>query len=441
MTRSEGALRARVLLTCSLLLGLALGCGGTRTPVPEGPVSTFVAPSRWLLQTSTGIWTPEGELVADLESDAPFPDLYLIDTSQEAFFVLSNRPGVHVARRTDAGFVVHRVREDARVERPMGQGAIVRFLEEHTRTALVDLDGTILVEGAYIRPAGGEDPPVDQPEYWWSLDYMTRPAPACSKDPQQCGWLTADGTWINPEPGTLGLATPMYMMPMATQDGITDGRSLTPWPTGRTRHAGPLSEGLVLVARDVIGPPYERSEVLRADGTVQAVITAEVAWDTVCAGPREDGSCQYVFHQGLASVVLTRQLGSAYLDTKGQVAIGPDACSARAPSGPFHEGRAFHCVGEEYWLIDREGARIAGPWPGWHADASDRNSYPSGLFFSEGLAAVPVEGGWAYVDTDGKLVLPGPYEVARPFRLGVATVAQAGRIGHINRDGASLFAR
>jgi hypothetical protein len=61
------------------------------------------------------------------------------------------------------------------------------------------------------------------------------------------------------------------------------------------------------------------------------------------------------------------------------------------------------------------------------------------LFFSDGLAAVPVAGGWGYVDREGTLVLPGPYEVARPFRVGLAAVKQGGTVQYIRKDGKMAF--
>lgn len=56
--------------------------------------------------------------------------------------------------------------------------------------------------------------------------------------------------------------------------------------------------------------------------------------------------------------------------------------------------------------------------------------------FSEGLAAVKIEGKWGYVDKDGQMVIPPAFERASDFREGLSWVDQHGKCGFIDRSGA-----
>lgn len=60
--------------------------------------------------------------------------------------------------------------------------------------------------------------------------------------------------------------------------------------------------------------------------------------------------------------------------------------------------------------------------------------------FSEGLAAVQVEGKWGYINTDGVLVIPAIYDGANNFSEGLAAVRTGGRWGYINKDGSTAIA-
>lgn len=430
----------RLFAALGIAASLALACAGFGDTVVDdaGAVEpTFRTSAAHLIQDRVGLWTPSGERVSDVGGSS-FPDAYVIDTARAASFVLSDAGGVHVLRRQGTDFTVEKVREDGFVERPIGDVALVRL--PGGDRVIVGLDGQVLREGVRIDVVGDQEPPVDQPEYWWTLDYFARPAPVCSAD--GCGWIGTSGDWIRP-PGK-NAVPPLYLPAVATVGGpivSVDGSVTEP----DTPHAGPPSEGLYVAGRPRPEAPSRMiTEVRTLDGSVQGTVAGQVVWKgDACAGPRGDGGCQYLFHQQRAAIRLLgpggRSLQTAYLAPDATVVIGPDDCAGSAPSGPFHDDRAFHCVGSEYWLIDRAGERIAGPWKDWGADAEDRNSYPYGLYFSEGLAAVPVEGGWAYVDTAGEVVLPGPYRLARPFRLGIAAVMQGDDVVYIDRTGKPFF--
>ena len=83
--------------------------------------------------------------------------------------------------------------------------------------------------------------------------------------------------------------------------------------------------------------------------------------------------------------------------------------------------------GELYGYIDRDGNQVVPPF------------FEDARAFSEGVAAVKLNGRWGYIFPDGSTAVPIRYicerGMAGPFRNGLARVALDGRWGHINRDG------
>ena len=55
--------------------------------------------------------------------------------------------------------------------------------------------------------------------------------------------------------------------------------------------------------------------------------------------------------------------------------------------------------------------------------------------FSEGLAAVKLEGGWGYIDKSGAVAIAPEFERAEPFNDGLAAVMVGGRWGFIDKSG------
>lgn len=62
-------------------------------------------------------------------------------------------------------------------------------------------------------------------------------------------------------------------------------------------------------------------------------------------------------------------------------------------------------------------------------------AYEGAWIFSEGLAAVKLNGKWGYINTKGEVVIPCVYESARPFSKGFAKVKLNGKRGVINKEG------
>lgn len=427
-------------IPAALGVALCLACSGAGSSSSN---LEFTTDSPVLIQGKAGLWDAEGHKLSDL-AGSPRYDLYTVPTSAEPFFLFAAE-GVHVARREGAGFSVQRIAE-GEVLRPVGSAAVVRR-PDGTRV-LMDAQGEVLHADVTLKVSGDLDPPVNQPEYWWSTDYFTaRPAPVCLG--RTCGWMDGTGSWV-------GDTGPNKVPPMVLDSAVHGGRVFSAQgdplfvspdqddDAHYTVAVGPASDGRVLARVSRRGPdPQPWPGVFSTSGALQARVDADVAWeDPQCAGELVNRACRYRYHEGRAAVWIYEHgaKATAYLGPNGEVAIGPTSCDSSAPSGPFHEGRAFQCIDSEYWMVDHDGARIAGPYPAWESSADDRNSYPSGLFFSEGLAAVPLPGGgWGYVDPAGEVVLPGPYQLARPFRAGVAGVKSDGEARYINSAGETFF--
>lgn len=132
------------------------------------------------------------------------------------------------------------------------------------------------------------------------------------------------------------------------------------------------------------------------------------------------------FSEGLAVVWKDGKAG--YLDTEGRTVIGPQYAHADS----FREGLARVRLGDGSWThIDRQG-RPRHP------------GCPAAESYSEGLAAVKLsaQGGWGYMDADGRPAIPSGFDKAFPFIEGRARVLVGtyphGKYGFIDKRGAFL---
>lgn len=442
-----------MLQRCLVLVGLTgLGCAGLAGRLAPPP--TFPAGSPVFFQRSTGLYDAEGQFLAALGGRSREPGVHLIDGTLDGFFLLSDpSQTVRVARRQGDTFVVTTLTEDAVVVRSLGRVAAVRPAGSEP-ARIIDMDGTVLQDGIVQLPGG---PPDWRPEYWWTTE--VRPVPFClaapdgSADEERCGWIDANGQWLAKGPvyrrvtgfetgfasGLEGYTRRWFLPSGAELPDVTNGAQY--WMT-------PSSDGLQIIGNDriehsnhqaySIGPALQvvdRDGVRREDVDLRVVI--EMTTQRLCTEPSD---CEYRFHEERAPVWLHDELGyqQAYLGPDGAFAIGPAPCKLDVLSGPFQEGRAFFCEGDGYWLIDSTGKHLAGPWPAWDPGPDSPfqpEHYPAGLFFAEGLAAVPVDGGWAYIDRSGAVVLPGPFTAALPFRAGIARVHVGDEVRYIDARG------
>lgn len=112
---------------------------------------------------------------------------------------------------------------------------------------------------------------------------------------------------------------------------------------------------------------------------------------------------------------------TGYLNANGIVVIEPRFQVA----SEFSEGLA--CVREagRFGYIDAEGKWVIPP------------RFEAANNFSDGLAGVQInDSTWAFIDRDGKVMIPGPYNwIYGGFQEGLAEVAFEGKRGYINKKG------
>jgi hypothetical protein len=125
------------------------------------------------------------------------------------------------------------------------------------------------------------------------------------------------------------------------------------------------------------------------------------------------------FSEGLAWVETKETKG--YINREGKFVIGGNSGTALPDEGSgfgeFKGGRALFSAGRFSGFLDKKGSVVVAA-----------NKYRRVENFSDGLAAVNSskefgQGIWHYINPEGKVVIPGPWFGARPFRDGVAWVA------------------
>jgi len=139
----------------------------------------------------------------------------------------------------------------------------------------------------------------------------------------------------------------------------------------------------------------------------------------------------HTFHEGLAVVAIYR-IGvkfypQAVIDHSGAQVVGP----VDAGIGDFHEGLARFSpyAGEGSGFVNKTGKQIISPR--FH-DFDDKGPTD----FSEGLAAVSLSNGQSgYINRTGRMVISARFDIACPFRGGMALVFKSDRVGYISTTG------
>lgn len=182
----------------------------------------------------------------------------------------------------------------------------------------------------------------------------------------------------------------------------------------------------------IISPRYEAAEVF-SQGLAAVKINGKRGYiDTkgnMVIAPRYDyynGSSFIGFSEGWALV--TSGEGKSFIDGKGNVVLGVSQYGA---VWTFSQGlaRVWSEEKKKYGYIDKRGNLLV--------DAQ----YDYALDFSEGLAAVQVNGKWGYIDTKGEMAIAAQYEGwVRDFSEGMAAVEVNHKWGFINRQGEMIIA-
>ncbi|NLE30363.1 MAG: WG repeat-containing protein [Phycisphaerae bacterium] len=156
------------------------------------------------------------------------------------------------------------------------------------------------------------------------------------------------------------------------------------------------------------------------------------------------------FNDGLARVKVDGKWG--YVDQQGQLAIRPQYDWA----GDFKDGNARVKTGgifsAKWTFIDKQGnylqatpgeqQRDTGAAEERGGRTARRTNYDEAGDFSEGMAPVKVggiTGKWGFIDKQGNLVINPRYESVGEFSNGLAAVEVDGRWGYIDKKGSSVI--
>ena len=195
-------------------------------------------------------------------------------------------------------------------------------------------------------------------------------------------------------------------------------------------------------------PLWNLYGAIDTNGTM--VVPAEFSWiggfsEGLAPARGPDGSIGYIdrqgnwvitptfasgsgFSEGLAQVDVVREepwaLLSAWIDSSGEVVVGP---LEFRNAGPFTEGVARVRSDEGWALIDREGNTLA-------------DGYDTMFATQDGL--IPVREGekWGFIDIDGKEAVPPKYMGALPFSEGLAPVKASRGWSFIDTSDATIIA-
>lgn len=191
---------------------------------------------------------------------------------------------------------------------------------------------------------------------------------------------------------------------------------------GQLDYVPMFSDGLATVAIEIDAYPHHLYGYIDASG--------EVVIPTVFRHARG-------FSEGLAAVAMDtehRFANVGYVDTSGQMVIEPRYVAGEEFSEGYASVRLDSTTSERWVFINRDGHQVGDL------------VYEAPSFFSEGLAAVMINGKWGFMDTTGTLAIPARYDRAREFSEGLAAVnvnadymsglhPYGGEWGYINHQG------
>ncbi len=155
---------------------------------------------------------------------------------------------------------------------------------------------------------------------------------------------------------------------------------------------------------------------IREDGTKAFEREFEHNDENPRAYPYADGLAIFCEVEGN---FLVRHVKCGFMDIQGNVVIPPDQLKTLSFAG-FSEGLTVANGG----YIDRTG-RVVLPLRGEP--------------FREGLAGALTTGGWGFMDTSGKFLIPGQFNAVQPFSEGVAAVQVRGKWGYIDKTGMMII--
>ncbi len=268
--------------------------------------------------------------------------------------------------------------------------------------------------------------------------------------------VVADGKWGYIDAKGVMVIRPQWDDAGEFSEGLAAVRSGEAW-------------GIVDAAGSVIAKPAFEKVGLASGGLVRVLEAGRWGYldrkGAKAIAPAFDAAMD--FSEERAAIMKGGKWG--FVDTRGRTVIEPRYEAA----GKFSAGIARVAVatagGDPLWgFVDARGREVAKPsyahagdvedglvrvkickpgeaWCSWRfLDAKARPAFDREFEwawdFSEGLAAVLVDGRWGYVDTLGNLVVQPSYADAGSFAGGLARVKIGGRWGYIDATGKAVIA-
>jgi len=217
--------------------------------------------------------------------------------------------------------------------------------------------------------------------------------------------------------------------------------------------------------KEVIPCKYDDVDIFY-EGEGLAAVKLNGKWGFINKTGKEVISFKYdnasFFSEGLAAVALNGKWG--FIDKTGREVI-PFKYDDVSNGYYFSDGFARVKLNGEVVSIDKTGKEVILKYSGGGNSEPTRvvlngkvgfikrsyNSqtrstieivpckYDDGEDFSEGLAAVKLNGKWGFIDTTGKEVIPLKYDYAYYFREGLACVILNGKYGFIDKTGKEVI--
>ncbi len=188
--------------------------------------------------------------------------------------------------------------------------------------------------------------------------------------------------------------------------------------------------------QEIIPPRYYDYAYFFHEGL--AAVTRDEKWGFLDKTGREIVPCQFenfhvpAFSEGL--VIIEKDYLYGFLNKAGRVVVSPKYDDAE----PFSEGLAAVCKGgwgnEKWGFIDQSGREVI---PCRYDEVVMNIDAEAG--FSEGLAAVGLDGKFGFIDKTGKTVIPFQYDLVCDFAQGLAAACLDGKWGFIDKSGNTVI--
>lgn len=143
-----------------------------------------------------------------------------------------------------------------------------------------------------------------------------------------------------------------------------------------------------------------------------------------------DGALDFSISDNLALVWIKGQ-NRGYIKKDGEFQIPLSDHYAKYMAGSFSEGLVHVCEANTCAYIDSQNRKVIETI----SDAGIKKTFTGAGRFSDDLAPVKTDGKWIYINKQGIVQIPQPFDEAYPFSEGLAPVKLGGQWMYINKYG------